>query len=171
MSDGEVLRAGRDGLKERSVTAERACRVRRERERRGGEGLGEDDSSRRNPARTHEGRGGGGVTKVWIVNNGQRRGWWTRTEKEPERREACEKRSGRKAAEVTRMMDESSTPMHRRKKESVYTLYVCVCVCVLREPPLIALAAHRHGGNIFWSATHSKRATRTRMKRRGSMGC
>ena len=69
-------------------------------------------------------------------SRGQRREWWTcrerdgeRTEKEPERREACEKRSGRKAAEVTRMMDESSTPMHRRKKESVYTLCVCVCVC------------------------------------------
>ena len=26
---------------------------------------------------------------------------------------------------------------------------VCVCVCVLREPPLIALAARRHGGNIL----------------------
>ena len=89
------------------------------------------------------------------------------------RREACEKRSGRKAAKVTRMMDESSTPMHRRKKESVRCVCacVCVCVCVLREPPLIALAAHRHGGNIFWSATHSKRAPQSRMKRRGSMGC
>ena len=48
------------------------------------------------------------------------------------------------------MMDESSTPMHRRTEESVCYTCVCVCARVLREPPLIALAAdRRHGGNIL----------------------
>jgi hypothetical protein len=48
------------------------------------------------------------------------------------------------------MMDESSTPMHRRTEESACYTCVCVHMRVLREPPLIALAAdRRHGGNIL----------------------
>ena len=80
-------------------------------------------------------------------------------------RSVREEFSRRESAEMTWMMDESSTLLHRRKEESVCCTCVRVHMRVLREPPLIALARlaadRRHGGNIV--ECH----VRTRKERRG----
>ena len=74
-------------------------------------------------------------------------------------RSVREEFSRRESAEMTWMMDESSTLLHRRKEKSV----CCVCVRARQRADTHEIALYSFGA----PRTHSRKCAAGRMKRRG----